>query len=34
MWKDIKDCDLYQRMRNCTEVLAGKLIANKMLEKP
>ena len=31
--KYIEGCDLCQRMKNRTEVLAGKLMANKILEK-
>ena len=31
--KYIEGCDLCQRMKNKTEVLAGKLMANKILEK-
>ena len=30
----VEGCDLYQRMKNRTEKLAGKLKLNKMPEKP
>jgi len=32
MEKYIKEYDLYQRMKNRMEALAGKLITNKILE--
>ena len=31
--KYVEECDLYQRMKNKTEALAGKLIINKVSEK-
>ena len=30
----VEGCDLYQRIKNRTEELAGKLKLSKMLEKP
>ena len=32
--KYVNKCELYQRIKNRIEVLARKLIANKVLEKP
>ena len=32
--KDVYGCNICQRMKNWTEILAGKLIANKVLERP
>ena len=32
--KYIKACDIYQRNKNCTEALAGKLMPNVVPEKP
>jgi len=31
--KYVKEYDLYQRMKNRTKALAGKLMVNKILEK-
>ena len=31
--KYVKSCDLYQRIKNKTEVLAEKLMTNEVLEK-
>ena len=31
--KYVKECDLYQKMKNRTEVPAGKLMINKVLER-
>ena len=31
---DIEECDMYQRMKNRTKILAGKLKVSKILEKP
>jgi len=31
--KDVDGCNICQRMKNWTEVLARKLIANKVLER-
>ena len=34
MLENIDKCDLYQRIKNRTEALVGKLMANEILEKP
>jgi len=34
MLENIDKYDLYQRIKNRTEALVGKLMANEMLEKP
>ena len=32
--KYVKSYDIYQRNKNCTEILVGKLMPNLVLEKP
>jgi len=33
MLENMDKCDLYQRIKNRTEALVGKLMANEILEK-